>query len=261
MKRYINILTVFVCFLLAQTGLAQFDIPEKPDFQTSVYDYAHLLNDADKKQLEEKLVRYSDSTSTQMVVIIIESLKGEDVDQLATNWGHTWGVGQAKEDNGVLILVAKNDRKVAIHPGYGVEDRLTAGIGGEIIRNVIVPEFKAENYYGGLDKGADEIIKVLKGKYKGERKEKKSGKSFPFGAIIIVIVIILAAAKRKGGGGGRGGGGIGLGEIILLSSLGRGGSGFGGGGGFGGGSSGGGGGFGGGFGGGGFSGGGSSGSW
>lgn len=251
---------ILLLFFIANTVSAQFNIPEKPSFQTSVYDYAKLLSDSEKTQLEEKLVRYSDSTSTQIVIVTIESLKNEDVSLLGSKWAQTWGVGQAKEDNGVFILLAKAEKKISISPGYGVEDRLTAGIGGELIRNVIVPEFKAGSYYNGLDKGADEIFKVLKGKYKGERKEKKSGKSFPFGIIIVIIVfVIIAASKNKGGRGGGGGGGIGLGEMIILSSLGRGGFG-GGGGGFGGGSSGGGG-FGGGFGGGGFSGGGSSGSW
>lgn len=258
-------LTLLVCFLFTQISFAQFTIPAKPDFQTSVYDYANVLSPTEKSQLEEKLIRYSDSTTTQIVVITIESLKGEDVSQLATKWGQTWGIGgTAKDDNGVVILVAKNERKIAINPGYGLEDRLTAGIGGEIIRNIIVPEFKAGSYYKGLDKGADALFDVFKGKYKGERKQSK-GKDFPILPIIIigVIILVLISKNKKGGGNsGNSGGGPSLLDVILLSSLGR----SGGGGGFGGGSSGGGfggggGGFGGGFGGGGFSGGGSSGSW
>lgn len=257
-------LPLFVCLLFAQLGFAQFDIPEKPSFQTSVYDYANLLNPLEKKQLEEKLVRYSDSTSTQMVVITVETLKNEDPMVLATNWAQKWGIGQAKEDNGVIILVGKNERKIAIMPGYGLEDRLTAGIGGEIIRNIIVPEFKAGSYYNGLDKGADALVDVFKGKYKGERKSNKS-KGIPILPIIIVVIILLVLISRRknnGGNSGNSGGGHSLLDVIILSSLGRnsGGGGFGGfggssGGGFGGG------GFGGGFGGGGFSGGGSSGSW
>ena len=181
---------------------------------------------------------------------------------MATKWAHTWGLGQAKEDNGVIILVAKDEKKIAINPGYGLEDRLTAGIGGEIIRNIIIPEFKSGSYYRGLDKGADALFDVFKGKYKGERKQNKN-KDFPFFPIIIIIVIVLVLASKNQGGGGNsgnsGGGGPSLLDAIILSNLGRGG--FGGGsGGFGGGSSGGGG-FGGGFGGGGFSGGGSGGSW
>ncbi|MBF4473440.1 TPM domain-containing protein [Flavobacterium sp. HJJ] len=254
-------------FLFLNSGFlfAQFTIPEKPSFQTSVYDYANILSPDEKSQLEEKLIKYSDSTTTQIVVITIESLKGEDIGILTPKWGQTWGIGGTeKDDNGVLILLAKAERKIWISPGYGLEDRLTAGIGGEITRNIIIPEFKAGSYYRGLDKGTDAIIDVFKGKYKGERKQTK-GNDFPvFPIIIIVIIVLILLSKNKGGGSGnsgnRGGGGPSLMDVILLSSLGRGGGGgFGGssGGGFGGG----GGGFGGGFGGGGFSGGGSGGSW
>src|SRR6187551_560410 len=72
---------------------SQFTVPEKPSFQTSVYDYANVLSPDEKAQLEEKLIKYSDSTTTQIVVITIESLKNEDVSQLATKWGQTWGIG------------------------------------------------------------------------------------------------------------------------------------------------------------------------
>jgi uncharacterized protein len=255
---------VLVLFNVSNT-FAQFTIPEKPSFQTSVYDYANVLSSDEKAQLEEKLIRYSDSTTTQIVVITIESLKGEDIGILTPKWGQTWGIGGTeKNDNGVIILLAKAERKIWISAGYGLEDRLTAGIGGEITRNIIIPEFKAGSYYKGLDKGADALFDVFKGKYKGERKKSK-GKNFPVLPLIIIIVIILVlASKNKRGGGGSSGnsgsGGPSLLDVIILSNLGRGG-GFGGGsGGFGGGSSGGGG-FGGGFGGGGFSGGGSGGSW
>ena len=262
MKLLLCILTLF--FMHCGVLSAQFAIPEKPSFQTSIYDYAKVLSADEKAQLEQKLIRYSDSTTTQIVVITIESLKGEDVSQLATKWGQTWGIGgTAKDDNGVVILVAKAERKIAINPGYGLEDRLTAGIGGEIIRNIIIPEFKAGSYYNGLDKGADALFDVFKGKYKGERKQKKE-KNFPIVPILIIAFVILALIarnKNNGGNSGNSGGGPSLLDVIILSSLGRnsGGGGFGGssGGGFGGG----GGGFGGGFGGGGFSGGGSGGSW
>lgn len=266
MKTYTTpaILKLFVCLFVTTLSFAQYTIPEIPKFQTSVYDYANVLSAAEKSQLEEKLIKYSDSTTTQIVVITIESLKGEDVSLLATKWGQTWGIGgTAKDDNGVIILLAKAERKIAINPGYGLEDRLTAGTGGEIIRNIIIPEFKAGSYYNGLDKGTDAIIDVFKGKYKGERKHKKDDfPVVPFIIIVIILLVIISRAKKNGGGnsGNSGGSGPSLLDVIILSSLGRsGGGGFGGGGGgFGGG---GGGGFGGGFGGGGFSGGGSSGGW
>ena len=258
----------FILAFLLQVSFsfAQFTIPEIPKFQTSVYDYANVLSTSEKASLENKLIQYSDSTSTQIVIITIESLKGEDIGILTPKWGQTWGIGGSeKNDNGIIILLAKAERKIWISAGYGVEDRLTAGIGGEITRNYILPEFKAGSYYRGLDAGTNAIFDVLKGKYKGERKKNKKGDGSPIPIIFIVIfiVIVFLIAKKNGGGNngknGSSGGGFDLATMILLSSLGRGG-GFGGGSG-GGGFSGGGGGFGGGFGGGGFSGGGSGGSW
>lgn len=249
--------------LFGNLTFAQFTIPKVPTEQTSVYDYADVLQPDEEAQLKEKLIRYSDSTTTQIVVITIESLQGEDIGILTPKWGHAWGIGGSeKNDNGVIILLAEKERKIWISAGYGLEDRLTAGIGGEITRNIIIPEFKAGSYYKGLDKGTDALFDVFKGKYKGERKKAKKESSIPIlPIIIIIIVIIFIIAKNKGNGGGNHGnrgGGFDLADIIILSSLGRGGGGgFGGssGGGFGGG------GFGGGFGGGGFSGGGSGGSW
>lgn len=253
---------LILCLFVSQIGFAQFTIPKKPTFQTSVYDYANLLKPEEKIQLEEKLVRYSDSTSTQIVVATIEDLRGESIDVVSTNWAQNWGIGQSKEDNGVFILVSKKDRKISIRPGYGLEDKLIAATCGQIIDYIIVPEFKAGSYYRGLDKGTDAIVEVVKGTYKDERKKAKKDGSVPIlPIIIIIIVIIFIIAKNKGNGGGNHGnrgGGFDLADIIILSSLGRGG-----GGGFGGSSGGsfGGGGFGGGFGGGGFSGGGASGGW
>lgn len=256
-----NILFLFFLILVQAVGYSQFNIPPKPDFQTSVYDYGKVLSASEKTELEAKLIRYSDSTTTQIVVVTVETINNEDIGILAPKWGHEWGIGQAKEDNGVFILLAVKERKIWIAPGYGVEDRLTAGITGELVRNIIIPEFKAGSYYNGLDKGADAIFDVLKGKYKGSRKQDK-GESNPGGLIffiiIFIVIIVIISKNRNNKNGGNRGGGLDLSDIIILSSLGRGfGGGSSGGGGFGGG----GGGFGGGFGGGGFSGGGAGGSW
>jgi len=260
-------IVLFVGLVLSQSVWAQFDIPPIPKEQTSVYDYVDLLSGSQKSNLEQKLIQYSDTTSTQIVVAIISTTKGENIGLLAPKWAHQWGIGQAKEDNGVFILLARDDRQIWISPGYGVEDKLTAGIVGELIRNIIIPEFKKGDYYAGLDKGTDAIFEILKGTYKGTRQNSKS-KPFPakliFILFIIFIFIIISIIKnRRDGGGNRGhrSRGFTIWDAIILSKMGRGG--FGGGrsgGGFGGGGFGGGG-FGGGFGGGGFSGGGAGGSW
>lgn len=267
-SKSIKFFASFILVLLSfQNTFSQFDIPETPGEQTSVYDYVNLLSSKEKSQLEQKLIRYSDSTSTQIVVAIIATTKGENIGLLTPRWAHKWGIGQAKEDNGVFILLAREDRKIWISPGYGVEHKLTAGITGEIIRNVIIPEFKKGDYYSGLNKGTDTIFEVLKGTYSNNRKA--SNPEFPFGVFIILfiffIIIIIAISKGKRGGNGGSGGrkfkGESLLDAIILSNMGRGSFGKSSSGGFGGWSSGSSGGFGGGFGGGGFSGGGAGGSW
>ncbi|MBC2837732.1 YgcG family protein [Robiginitalea sp. SC105] len=255
----------FIAFLLAGSWLqAQFQIPEKPSVseQTSLYDYYGLLTEAQANALEQKLIRYSDSTSTQIVVAIIASTEGENIQYLGAQWGQAWGIGQEKEDNGILMLLARDDRRIGINTGYGLEEFLTDALSRRIINQVIIPEFKAGDYYAGLDKGTDAIFEVLTGQFQGSGRS-GSGGGFPFRALlpfIIFIVIIIILASRKNRGGGRGGRrrGLDIWDVIILSNMGRSGSsrgGFGSGGGFGGG------GFGGGFGGGGFGGGGASGGW
>ena len=252
---------------LYNTAFAQFKIPEKPKLETSVYSFGtNILNEKQKNYLERKLVKYSDTTSTQIVIAIINSTEGENINFLGAQWGEAWGIGQANKDNGILILLAKNDRKIAINTGYGVEHLLTDALSRRIIQRDIIPYFKQNNYFGGLNNGTDAIFKVLNGAYKGSRPKDAN---FPIGAVIfllfvfIIILIAISKNKRDGGsnGGHRTGAFDGFLEAIILSNSGRGsyrGGSFGGGSFGGGGSSGG---FGGGFGGGGFGGGGASGGW
>lgn len=256
-------------------GFAQYDIPEKPEFQTSVYDdEIKLLSAAEKSSLEQKLVRYSDSTSTQIVVAIISSTNGEYINYLGAQWGEAWGIGQADKDNGIFILLARDDKKINISTGKGTEHLLTDAMSKRIINNDVIPYFKQNNYYGGLNRATDAIFEVMTGEYQGTR-QTESG--FPsevifFLAIIFIFFVIAISKSRGGGSGGNRGNRSGTGgllEAIILSNMGRGsyskGSSSGGFGGFGGssggGSFGGGGGFGGGFGGGSFGGGGASGGW
>ncbi len=246
-------------------SFAQFQIPEKPQLETSVYDYINLLSESQKKNLEQKLIRYSDSTSTQIVMAIIRSTEGENITYLGAQWGQKWGIGQAGKDNGILVLLAKDDRKIAINTGYGVEGSLTDAMSRRIIENVIIPQFKQDDYYSGLNNGADAIFQVLNGEFQEDRTF-DDNPGFPFEAflpiIIFIVILIILSSRNRRNKGGRGGGkksGLDLWDIIILSNMGRGG--FGGGrsgGGFG---SSGGGGFSGGFGGGGFGGGGASGGW
>ena len=270
----------FLLFLLAlgffQFSFSQFEIPERPtdpeeikkDFV--VYDKIKLLSTIEKENLRRNLISYADSTSTQIVVTIIKSTEGENINYLGANWLTKWGIGQAKEDNGILIILAKDDRKIAINTGYGVEHLLTDAMCKRIIERDIIPYFKQNDYYGGLNKGVDSIFNVLNGEYKLSQ---QSNDDFPIGVVVFllfvfVIFMIAISANRRGKDGGNKGnrsGDIDLLEAIIFSNMGRGSYGKSSGGGlFGGGSSGGsfgGGGFGGGFGGGMGGGGGASGGW
>ncbi|GLB47676.1 TPM domain-containing protein [Neptunitalea lumnitzerae] len=274
MKQFFKIACYWFLLFISVTAYGQYDIPEKPSGskQTSVYDYADILQPREENALKNKLLRYADTTSTQIVIVTIKSLKGENIGLLTPKWAQEWGIGQKGKDNGILILLSEQDREIWISPGYEAEQKLTAGINGEIIRNYILPQFKRGDYYAGLNNGTDAIFKVLNGTFVNDNPrgnvppQKYIGLIF---AIIFIIIILLLNRRNRGGGGGNGGRRSStLTDIIILSSLGRGfgsGGGYsGGGGGFGGGGFGGGfggGGFGGGFGGGGFSGGGAGGSW
>ncbi|MUP44471.1 TPM domain-containing protein [Gramella sp. BOM4] len=262
-KRLLLLLVLFVGF----TAIAQRDIPPKPSEQTSVYDEADMLAASEEARLEQKLINYSDTTSTQIVVVTIPSLEGEYEGTYAAHWAHEWGIGQSDTDNGLLVLVAQQERKIWITTGYGLEEYLTDAKTKEIIELIILPEFRNGDIYGGLDKGTSAIFQVLNGTFKGApRPEGSGGGGISIRTIIIFLilfVILTSLFNKRGGGrnGGRRSGRSTLWDAIILSSMGRGSLG---GGGFGGGSSGGGfggGGFGGGFGGGGFGGGGAGGSW
>ncbi len=259
-KTYKAILVGFFLVFL-QTGFAQFQIPENPTLQTSVYDYIDLISEKDKTALENKLVRYADTTSTQIVIAIISSTKGEDINYLAATWGHQWGVGgSGKKDNGVFVLLAKDDRKISIQTGYGVEHLLTDALSKRIIEKIIIPEFKRDNYYAGLDKGTSAIMAILNGEFSPELKEASDEKrNWVIVLLIFLVVIVFIIVVSKASKGNNDGGNFGrrstLSDILILTGMGKSSGGSSSGGIFGGG------GFSGGFGGGGFGGGGASGSW
>lgn len=242
------------------TGAFAQEYPAKPN--TLVNDYTGTLSESQKQQLESKLVAFDDSTSTQIAIAIVKSVGEYDINEYALGLGRSWGVGGAKNSNGVMIVVALGDRKIAMQTGYGVEGVLPDIITKRIIDNEIKPAFKAGDYYAGLDAGTTAIIKYTKGEYKNDnpRAAKKGGGSGGILVIIIIVVVIIIIIRKGGGGdGGQVIGGRGVGEALFWGALLGSGRNSGGGWGGGGGSSGGGG-FGG-FGGGSFGGGGSSGSW
>jgi uncharacterized protein len=178
------------------------EIPERPN--TLVTDYTNTLSATDKQQLERKLVDYNDSTSTQIAVVIMRSTGDYDINQYGVELLRKWGIGGKEKNNGVLVLVAIDDRKMAIQTGYGAEGALPDITTQEIIQNDMKPRFKENDFYGGLDAATNDIIKAMRGEYKGDNKPKRKGDGSPIGFIIIIVVIVLIAIFRKRGGGGGG---------------------------------------------------------
>ncbi len=166
-----TVLTIFFALLSFGIVQAQFDIPPTPEKQTSFYDYIGLLNNSGTRFLEEKLLEYSDSTSTQIVIIIIDSTEGENILKLATRWGNEWGIGQAGKDNGIVLLMAKDDREVAIATGEGIRNKLTDSNAQRIINVRIIPQFKKGQYYRGLDDGIEGVVEVLNGRFNPKKSE------------------------------------------------------------------------------------------
>ncbi len=252
----------FLLFLLC-THLISFaqDIPNLPNPPRLVNDLAGVLTPEQRETLEQKLVQYDDTTSTQIAIVTVPSLQGYDVADYAVRLGEKWGVGRASKDNGILLLVAPQEKRVTIQIGYGLEGAIPDVTAGNIIQNEIRPHFQSNNYYQGINAATTALMKAAAGEYEAEPRAAEDGDgSLPSGfvVILIIILIIFFIRKNRNKGGGktyRGRRGLSMWPWIIGSGLsgGRGGSSWGGG-------SSGGGGFGG-FGGGSFGGGGASGSW
>ncbi|WP_285010713.1 TPM domain-containing protein [Pedobacter faecalis] len=247
------VFSFIACFAFGQ------NLPVKPS--KLVNDYTGTLSAQQLNSLERKLVAFDDSTSTQIAIAIVKTVGDYDINEYALELGRKWGVGGAKNNNGVMIVVALGDRKISIQTGYGLEGVLPDVYAKRIIENDIKPFFKQEDYYGGLESGTNAIISYTKGEYKQDKPRGRKGGGIPSAAILLLIIVIIVILIKRGGGGGGGRqviGSRGVADALFWSMLLGGGRSSGHGGGWGGGSSGGG--FGG-FGGGSFGGGGSSGSW
>jgi len=217
-----------------------------PELTGRVVDEAGLLTPAERQGLTDMLAAYEQKTTNQVVVVTLKSLQGTSIEDYGYQLGRHWGIGQKGKDNGALLIVAPNERKVRIEVGYGLEGELTDAASKLIIENIIVPAFKSGQFGPGIVAGTGAILKVLSGEQvaipaAGKRREVERS-SGGFGSLLPMILIgvfwLFAGrrfmGRRRGGffpiiipgGGGwgrRGGGGFGGG-------FGGGGGGFGGGG-------------------------------
>ncbi len=212
-KRFFLVLvfTSQVAILFSQyTGSVKV-IPRKTNPITAVNDFGLVFSPSQVSFLEQKLRRFYDSTSTEIVIVTVPSLNDYPIDDVSYAYGKTWKVGNKERDNGVIILLAKNERKIRIETGKGLDGAMPDGMAGTIIRRDILPYFKLEQYYEGIDNGTNSVMKATQGEYKMDIPNDKRDGSNEVGGMplplimLIIFLIILFIAKRKVGGGNNGG--------------------------------------------------------
>jgi uncharacterized protein len=265
-----SVFPALLLILLLSTWAAAQEFPEKPVPPRLVNDYAGMLTSQETEMLEQKLVAYNDSTSTQIAIVTVTDLHGYDKADYAQRLGEKWGIGQKGLNNGILILVKaktpESKGEVFIAPGYGLEGEVPDIVCAQIVDNEILPAFRNSNYYRGLDKATSTLMSLASGEFPPDKYGKSKGGDLggvaPF-IFFIILFIIIMFIRSNGGSNQRHISKKGLPFWLILAMMNSGSNshrgtwgGFSGGGGFGGG----GGGLGG-FGGGGFGGGGAGGSW
>ena len=204
MKKYL--LIILAGLLSIYCVNAQKFIP-KPNPPRLVVDNASLLSPSDAEALERKLVAMDDSTSNQIAVVLVKTLNDEPIEEVANKTFREWGIGNKKTNNGVLLLVAVDDRKVKIEVGYGLEGAIPDITCNDIIEKDIKTAFKQNNFIGGLVKATDDIGKAAAGEYhvqtnRSNQAPSKGGIGSLIKFILIVVVVIVILASRGGGGGG-----------------------------------------------------------
>jgi uncharacterized protein len=257
------LITIIGAFMaLSSLNLSAQELPKNTN--KLVNDFTNTLSTQEKAALTRKLIAYNDSTSTQVVILMVPDYNGYAAMDYTTRVAENWGIGQKGKDNGILISVAMDERKMAISTGYGMEDRVTDAATSTIREEYMKPAFRNGNYYKGLDDATTIIFDLAAGKYKADKiANGNNAKGIGLGAFLIIffIIITIISRIRRVRNHHMGGGSMDILTILMLMGSGNrhggswndfnsGGGGFGGGGG----------GFGG-FGGGSFGGGGSSGSW
>ncbi|NNE71730.1 MAG: TPM domain-containing protein [Rhodothermales bacterium] len=245
-------------FLAVPVAVAQNVIPASGQWVT---DRGEFLSSSEESLLSARLAGYADTTSTQMIIVTLPSLEGQEASDYAIALGRAWGVGQGDRDNGVVILVSRDDRQLFIATGFGLEGAIPDVVASRIVRDIMIPRFREGRFYDGFSGAIDKLFLAAAGEYTAD--SSSSGDGIPFSVLVIIFIVVIiiilavsAASDEDGGdtrrrhhsgpviiwggghggwGGGRSGGGFGGGGF--------GGGGFGGfsggGGGFGGGGAGG----------------------
>ena len=200
MKKSVLVLS-FILFFLPILGQAL----DVPNLQGYVNDYGGMISPAAKERLDGELKAFEQSDSTQLVILTVPSLQGETIDGFGIKVAEAWKIGQKNKDNGIILLIAKQERKIRIEVGRGLEGRLTDLLAGRIIDLVITPRFKRGDFDGGVMAGVSALIDATRGEFKAEgrppAKQTRGLHSFlVFLVAFFVVLIMLSSFSRILGG-------------------------------------------------------------
>ena len=194
---------ILIILLFYSTSFAQPEVPQLPNWAN---DFTNTLSPQELQQLNIRLKSYEDTTTNQLVSVMIASLDGYPLEDYSYSVAKKNKIGTKEKSNGVLFLVIKNDRKMRIEVGYGLEGVLPDALASSIIRNEVAPYFRKNEYYAGINSGIDAIIAAIGGEYKADFKEKSKGIGLSGIIIFLIIIFIIFSfipkSRRIGGSGG-----------------------------------------------------------
>lgn len=194
MRKYIYSLFIFAVCITSSFAQRSDSTPSNTKIAHYVTDETGTLTSSEISSLETKLSNFDKETSTQVVVYMMSTLGGESLEETSIEIAEKNGIGQKSKNNGVLLFIVKDDRKLRIEVGYGLEGALPDALAGQIIRKEITPYFKQGKYYEGIDAGVNAIMSATKGEYTQDKKESQKKNDFGVGCCgvpILVLVIFL----------------------------------------------------------------------
>ena len=178
---------LLLCLWLSHASALE--VPEYP--KGRITDFTHTLSPNEISHLDKKLADFEKQTTNQIAVVMIPSLEGDNLEDYSIRLADKWKIGQKGKDNGVILLIVKNDRKLRIEVGYGLEGVLPDGLAGSIIRNKIAPYFKKQQFFHGINHGTTAIIEAISPSFRPTKPKVKKTSQLPFTPIILIGIFIF----------------------------------------------------------------------
>lgn len=200
--RILLVLHLALCILYLSSFAYALDVPK---LQGYINDYANMISSPTKAEIENELKAFEQTDSTQIVILTIPSLEGEVIEEFSIKVAESWKIGQKVKDNGVIFLVAKEERKMRIEVGRGLEGKVTDLMAGRIIDLVIKPRFKGGDFDGGFVAGVSALIDATRGEFKAEerhspRKQKDLSTFFTYLLFGTIVLLVFGSISRILGG-------------------------------------------------------------